>query len=252
MALALAFASMSMAADAQLGARAGDPIVTAAAEPESWGTAVDSAKVIGAADLMPPADTVVYTTTVSATNGIGIAQTGGPAGINWWYQFQVPTGALLTRVELEACDTNAAGEIQFGLASGAAPGGSSANISAIVGTGATPGCAFFPVTPTSTTTISNATNNYWIFFLYSGTLAQTTSIHAFRVYYRLQVAPAPATATFPNDVPASHPLFRFVEAMARTGITGGCGTGAYCPDAPLTRGQMAVFIATALGLNNLP
>ena len=67
--------------------------------------------------------------------------------------------------------------------------------------------------------------------------------------YRLQVSPAPATATFPNDVPTSHPFFRFVEALAAAGITGGCGTGSYCPDAPVTRGQMAVFIANALGLH---
>jgi hypothetical protein len=65
----------------------------------------------------------------------------------------------------------------------------------------------------------------------------------------LQVSPAPATASFPNDVPTSHPYFRFVEALKASGITGGCGTGSYCPDAAVTRGQMAVFLATALGLN---
>jgi hypothetical protein len=32
-------------------------------------------------------------------------------------------------------------------------------------------------------------------------------------------------------------------------VTGGCGNGNYCPDAPLTRGQMAVFLAKALGLH---
>lgn len=33
----------------------------------------------------------------------------------------------------------------------------------------------------------------------------------------------------------------------RSGITAGCGTG-YCPDNPVTRGQMAVFLTKALGL----
>jgi hypothetical protein len=70
-----------------------------------------------------------------------------------------------------------------------------------------------------------------------------------RAYYKLQVAPAPATATFPIDVPTSHPFFRFVEALAAAGVTGGCGTDSYCPDTPVTRGQMAVFLATALGMN---
>jgi hypothetical protein len=71
----------------------------------------------------------------------------------------------------------------------------------------------------------------------------------FRVRYRLQVSPAPATASFPNDVPTTHPFFRFVEALSAAGVTGGCGAGSYCPDAAVTRGQMAVFLATALGLH---
>jgi S-layer homology domain len=67
-------------------------------------------------------------------------------------------------------------------------------------------------------------------------------------WYRLQVGPAPGTATF-NDVPTSHPFFQFVEALAAAGITGGCGGGNYCPDNPVTRGQMAVFLSKALGLH---
>jgi hypothetical protein len=47
-----------------------------------------------------------------------------------------------------------------------------------------------------------------------------------RVYYQLQVSPAPAVATF-NDVPTGHPFFRFVEALAASGITAGCGGGNY-------------------------
>ena len=62
-----------------------------------------------------------------------------------------------------------------------------------------------------------------------------------------QVSPAPAVATF-ADVPTSHPQFQFIEALAKSGITGGCGGGSFCPDTPLTRGQMAVFLAKGLGL----
>jgi hypothetical protein len=61
------------------------------------------------------------------------------------------------------------------------------------------------------------------------------------------VSPPPATATF-SDVPVSDPRFRFVEALAAAGITGGCGGGLYCPEAAVTRGQMAVFLSVALGL----
>jgi hypothetical protein len=69
-----------------------------------------------------------------------------------------------------------------------------------------------------------------------------------RLRWRRQVSPAPQTPTF-NDVPTGHPFFRYVEALAAAGITGGCGANNYCPDAPLTRGQMAVFLSKALGLH---
>ena len=57
-----------------------------------------------------------------------------------------------------------------------------------------------------------------------------------------------STVTF-NDVPVSDPAFQFVEALAASGITGGCGGGNFCPDNPVTRRQMAVFLSKALGLH---
>jgi hypothetical protein len=32
-------------------------------------------------------------------------------------------------------------------------------------------------------------------------------------------------------VPTTQPFFRFIEAFARAGITGGCGPGLFCPGA---------------------
>ncbi len=37
-----------------------------------------------------------------------------------------------------------------------------------------------------------------------------------------------------------------INALARSGITGGCGTRVYCPNANVTRGQMAAFLKRAL------
>ena len=68
------------------------------------------------------------------------------------------------------------------------------------------------------------------------------------VWWRRSVSSPPATPTF-GDVPNGHPFYQFVEALSASEITGGCGAGNYCPDAPLTRGQMAVFLAKALGLH---
>lgn len=71
----------------------------------------------------------------------------------------------------------------------------------------------------------------------------------FNIVDVLPVSAAPGSATF-NDVPISHPFFQFIEALKASGITGGCQASPplYCPDNPVTRGQMAVFIAKALGL----
>lgn len=68
-----------------------------------------------------------------------------------------------------------------------------------------------------------------------------------KLYYRMEAPPAPDVATF-SDVPTTHPFFRFVEALYNTGAVAGCGDGKYCPNSPVTRGQLAVFLATAMGL----
>jgi hypothetical protein len=68
------------------------------------------------------------------------------------------------------------------------------------------------------------------------------------IWWHPTVSPAPAEASF-NDVPTGHPFFQFVEALAASGITAGCGGGLFCIDGALTRGQMAVFLAKALGLH---
>jgi len=58
--------------------------------------------------------------------------------------------------------------------------------------------------------------------------------------------PACGAAPMFPDVPVSSPFCRWVEELARRGIAGGCGGGLYCPAAPATRGQMAVFVLRAL------
>ena len=68
-----------------------------------------------------------------------------------------------------------------------------------------------------------------------------------RLFWRRRLSPAPAVATY-GDVPTTHPFFPYVEALSASGITAGCGSESFCPDRPLTRGQMAVFLAKALGL----
>jgi hypothetical protein len=51
------------------------------------------------------------------------------------------------------------------------------------------------------------------------------------------------------DVPASSPFCPWIEELARRGVVGGCGGGAFCPDAAVTRADMAVFLVGAFGLH---
>jgi hypothetical protein len=45
-----------------------------------------------------------------------------------------------------------------------------------------------------------------------------------------------------RDVPRDYWAYSFIEALAASGITGGCGDNNYCPENSVTRAQMAVFL----------
>jgi len=52
-----------------------------------------------------------------------------------------------------------------------------------------------------------------------------------------------------TDVPCTGGIFdSWIEDLSSRGITGGCGGGAYCPNASNTRGQMAVFLVKTFHL----
>jgi hypothetical protein len=153
------------------------------------------------------------------------------------------SGALITGIDLEACDVDPVAQFAFALAQFSVPVQNGTYVSPLFASGATPGCAVFPVA------LSRTVNNTAEKLVMAVNLQPSINVGftTARVHYKLQVSPAPATATF-GDVPTSHPFFQFIEALAASGITGGCGSGNYCPNNPVTRGQMAVFLAKALGL----
>jgi hypothetical protein len=89
------------------------------------------------------------------------------------------------------------------------------------------------------------TVQYWVGAVQSK--GSTTAIGPAVVTWRRTLSPGPATPTF-LDVPPTSRFYRFVEALAASGVTTGCGAGRFCPDEPLTRGEAAVFVAGALGM----
>jgi S-layer homology domain len=88
----------------------------------------------------------------------------------------------------------------------------------------------------------------YILMLWGANYDGSTKFNAVTVGYHRMVSPAPAVASF-GDVPLVDPAFQYVEALVASGVTAGCGGGNYCPDNPVTRRQMAVFISKALGLH---
>jgi hypothetical protein len=65
--------------------------------------------------------------------------------------------------------------------------------------------------------------------------------------------PPPCTTPAFADVPCSDPLAPWINELVRRGVTAGCGGGNYCPNNPVTRDQMAVFlILTAQGADANP
>ncbi|MBI5842522.1 MAG: S-layer homology domain-containing protein [Chloroflexi bacterium] len=51
-----------------------------------------------------------------------------------------------------------------------------------------------------------------------------------------------------TDVPSDYWAAVWIKQLAAESITGGCGSGNYCPDSPVTRAQMAVFLVKTFGL----
>jgi len=158
----------------------------------------------------------------------------------------LPSGALLTYFELDSCDEDPLNDVvayvsqcdDLGQCNGLLGIQSSAN--------AIP-CGFTSLDLSSYgMQIDNYRNQITITVItQSGT--SNTRFAGVILGYKLQVSPPPLFADF-NDVPTNHPFFQFIEALYNSGITAGCGNGKYCPDDPLTRGQMAVFLSKALGL----
>src|SRR5262245_60125042 len=164
---------------------------------------------------------------------------------------QLPAGALVSRIETDGCNTSAS---TFSVILHRAPahGGAVTQLAA-ANSLAGSGCVFVTGTLATPETIDNRNNTYFLDYIDGGTNDASQRFTAVRIFYTLQVSPAPGTATF-SDVPTNHPQFQFIEALVRSGITVGCQTSPprYCPDDPLTRGQMAVFLSKGLGLHFAP
>ncbi len=73
------------------------------------------------------------------------------------------------------------------------------------------------------------------------TLRQQMAVFILKGKHGLCFTPPPCTGTF-ADVPCPSTFADWIEEMAAEGITGGCGGENFCPQTPVRRDQMAVFL----------
>jgi hypothetical protein len=159
-----------------------------------------------------------------------------------------PGGTALDHIEFDYCNGDATNDLTFNVYDcgylGDCPSTPVVSLSGPHGTGCNlAASAFTPIT------VNNNFDEYLLEVIFPSSPTDGTVNFAGAIArFKYQVSPAPATATF-ADVPTSDFGFQYIEALNASGITGGCGSGNYCPDSPVTRRQMAIFIAKALGLD---
>jgi hypothetical protein len=67
-------------------------------------------------------------------------------------------------------------------------------------------------------------------------------------YGALYAPPSIGATTRFEDVQSGYWAAAWIKQLVAEGITSGCGSGTYCPEAPVTRAQMAVFLVRTFGL----
>jgi S-layer homology domain len=223
---------------------------TAAAAPA--GAPLDSPKTFGIEGQSVYAATAfdfqaTVPTILLGSDGYGYRSMLPPADAVFLFApVRVPEGAVISFLRLHACDS-AGGHLEASLVD--LSGDHQAQTLGSVTTTAQAGCGnFVALVSPPYLNVQNKGHHLMISLVQAGPNDGSVAFDRVEVFYTLSVSPPPATADF-SDVPVTHPYFQFVEALVQSGITAGCGGGRYCPDAPLTRGQMAVFLSKALGLH---
>lgn len=210
----------------------------------AWGTSAVSVKTIANSGFVPhDLFTVQNMNPSTAAHGTVCNDFSGGT-CRFMASLDLPTGAKIIGLELDACDSAPGGTTTVELWSCPVNTVNCAGITTVTSTDV--GCGTTSSAPLNIT-VQNASQYYSLLARIADN-SVTVLFRAVRVRYQLQVSPAPGSPTF-LDVLPGHPFFPFVEALAASGITAGCGDGNFCPDQPLTRGQMAVFLSVALGLH---
>ena len=227
----------------------------AAAAPGGPGTAAGYTTIMNHQLRGTNATTPGTTYTLYHGGGAGTWCAGEPQAECLGYaQIDAPEGARLDFLEVWGFDSAADSDLHFAVVANCEPPGGPGTSTVInEGSFTQSNGDFFAIETLEDTTVNNAECGYTIRLRFTDPgdppAGNAIRVRKMAVRWTRQVSPAPGEATF-ADVPTSHPFFQFIEALSRSGITAGCNPtpAMYCPEQPITRGQMAVFLAKALGL----
>ncbi len=74
------------------------------------------------------------------------------------------------------------------------------------------------------------------------------AVYLLKARYGAGYTPPPASGRVFGDVPAGYWAAAWIEQLAAAGITAGCRGRDYCPERPVTRAEMAVFLVKTFDL----
>jgi hypothetical protein len=80
-----------------------------------------------------------------------------------------------------------------------------------------------------------------LFGIQQPTLREQMAVFLLKSSHGVCFTPPSCTGTF-DDVPCPSTFADWIEELSAEGITAGCDVGLYCPDKPVNRDQMAVFL----------
>jgi hypothetical protein len=212
--------------------------------PQTWGTTNTSYVTVPEWAFSPSSSTVAYSDIGNPARRYALTP------LSFFFASPtIPNGALLQSVEFDFCNSQPmGGSSMLLLLYGASAGNSNLSLLTQVTGAANQGCYAAGADLSGLNyTVDNVEHRLLLETAFGPNGDSTTSFSGVIVGYRLQVTPVPPSPSF-ADVPESDPAYQYVEALAMSGVTGGCGNGDFCPDAVVTRRQMAVFLSKALGL----
>lgn len=207
-----------------------------------WGTKDRILSHIDFTQFLTTSSKISYETSGSGTYGLY-----NPAGIGTYLAVaHIPSGALLTYAELDYCDSSDIAEVSLLVQDCNFHGNDCEQLAFLDSFDGPQGCSLVTKAVSGYTMDNNARQ----IVLFASTTGGDETVLLGGVYlgYQLQLSAAPLAPTF-GDVPTSHTYYRAIEALASSGITGGCGHGNFCPSQNVTRGEMAAFLARAFGLH---